>query len=111
MQQAHHHTQNKEVQEGKFFAVISYISFLCVITLLLKKNNKFALFHAKQGLVIFVVEVVSFVLSIIPLLGMMIKIVGFTFCAIASLWGVLQSFSGICGKIPLVSRVSDKISL
>ena len=46
----------QEVREGKFFAVISYVSFLCIITLILKKSNKFALYHAKQGLVLFVMR-------------------------------------------------------
>ena len=45
------------VQEGKLFAVISYLGILCVITLLTKKDNAFALFHAKQGLVLLIAAV------------------------------------------------------
>jgi len=106
-----HHYLEKEIQEGKFFAVISYISFLCVIALILKKHNRFALYHAKQGLVIFVFEVVAFILSIIPLLGWLIRIAGFLIFSIASLWGILRAFSGNDARIPVVTNIAHKISL
>ena len=74
------------VREGKFFAIISYVSFLCIITLILKKDNKFALYHARQGLVLFVMEVAAFILSIIPLLGWLIGIFGYALFLLVSIW-------------------------
>lgn len=101
----------KEIREGKFFAVISYISFLCIISLLLKKENKFAVFHAKQGLVLFVAEVAVFLLSIIPLLGQFIKIAGGILLAVFSLAGILFSLQEKYGKLPLISKVAENIVL
>lgn len=112
--EAHHpdaHELHKEIQEGKFFAVISYISFLCVVTMLLKKHNRFAIYHAKHGLVIFVFEVACFVLSIIPFFGWLIKTFGTVIFILVSLWGVLQALMGNFCKIPVVSKVAHKISL
>ncbi len=100
-----------EIQEGKFFAVISYISFLCIIALLLKKENKFALFHAKQGLVIFVAEVVVFIVSIIPVLGWFLGMVGFVVFTVFSVWGIVEALQGRLKKLPLVAGFSDKIIL
>ena len=100
-----------QVQEGKFFAVISYISFLCIITLLLKKENKFALFHAKQGLVIFVAEVVVFIVSIIPLLGPLLGMAGFVIFTGFSVWGIIEAWQGRLKRLPLVANFSDKIIL
>jgi uncharacterized membrane protein len=101
----------KEIEEGKFFAVISYISFLCIVSLLLKKDNKFALYHAKQGLVLFVLEVACFILSIIPLLGWVMKVLGGTILALCSLWGILQALSGKDNRIPVISEIADNIIL
>jgi len=101
----------KEIQEGKFFAVVSYISFLCIITLVLKRDNKFAVYHAKQGLVLFVFEVVSFILSIIPLLGGLLRIFGTAIFMLVSLWGILQALMGNSCRIPVVSEIADKIIL
>lgn len=101
----------QEIREGKFFAVISYISFLCILTLVLKKNNNFALYHAKQGLVLFVMEVVAFILSIIPLLGWLIGIVGYALFLLISLWGIMQAALGIYCKLPVITEISEKVIL
>jgi len=103
--------QSKEIQEGKFFAAISYISFFCVVSLLLKKNNKFSACHAKQGLVLFVMEVLTLIFSVIPVLGSLIKFLGIILFGIISLWGILQSIQGISKRIPVISGLADKIVL
>jgi len=101
--------EEQEIKDGKFFAVISYISFLCIITLILKKDNKFALYHAKQGLVLFVMEVVAFILSIIPLLGWLVGIFGYTLFLLVSLWGIMQAALGIYIRIPVITDMSEKV--
>ena len=101
----------QEIHEGKFFAIISYVSFLCIITLVLKKNNKFALYHAKQGLVLFVLEVAAFILSIIPLLGWLIGVFGYAIFLLVSIWGIMQAALGIYCRIPVISEISEKVIL
>ncbi|MEK6727048.1 MAG: hypothetical protein AABY28_00025 [Candidatus Omnitrophota bacterium] len=99
----------KEIHEGKFFALISYIGFLCIISLILKKDNKFALYHAKHGLVLFVLEVVSFILSIIPILGSILRVLGVAAFTLLSLWGILHVLHGNFHRIPVISDIADKI--
>jgi uncharacterized membrane protein len=101
----------KEIHDGKFFAIISYVSFLCIITLVLKKNNKFALYHAKQGLVLFVMEVAAFILSIIPLLGWLIGIFGYAIFLLVSVWGIMQAALGINSRIPVITKIAEKVIL
>jgi uncharacterized membrane protein len=101
--------EDKEIQEGRFFAVIAYIYFLCILTLLFKKDNKFALYHAKQGLVLFVFEVTGFILSVIPILSWLMHNPGFILAVAISLWGILKAWSGEYGRIVVISRIADKI--
>jgi len=101
---------DKQVEEGKFFAVISYISFLCIISLLFKKDNDFALYHAKLGLVLFVLEVAAFLLSILPFLGWL-KIAAVVAFFLVSLWGILLALQGSTQRIPLLSEIADKVIL
>jgi fumarate reductase subunit D len=103
--------EDQGVREGKFFAIISYVSFLCIITLILKKDNKFALYHAKQGLVLFVMEVAAFILSIIPFLGWLVGIFGYALFLLVSLWGIMQAILGINSRIPIVTDISEKVIL
>ncbi|MBU1727445.1 MAG: hypothetical protein KJ880_07435 [Candidatus Omnitrophica bacterium] len=103
--------RNKEVEEGKFFAVISYISFLCVVSLLLKKDNKFVLYHAKQGLVLFVIEVVGFIFSIVPPLGWFYRVFGVAIFIVVSLLGAYNAYKGVFFGLPWISNAAEKISL
>jgi uncharacterized membrane protein len=102
---------DKVIEEGKFFAVISYISFLCILSLTLKRENKFAVYHGKQGLVLFVAEVISFILSIIPLLGWLIAVLGSLIFTVASIWGIVQALMGKYSRIPILSDIADNITL
>ena len=101
----------QEIREGKFFAVISYISFLCIITLVFKKNNNFALYHAKQGLVLFVMEVAAFILSIIPLLGWLVGVFGYALFLLISIWAIIHAYLGIYCRLPVISEIAEKVIL
>jgi fumarate reductase subunit D len=100
----------QELKEGKFFALISYISFLCVVAMLLKKENKFVAYHAKQGLVLFVFEVVVYILSSVPLFTVLSNICLLA-ATVASIWGIIQVVRGSDCHIIWVSDIADKIIL
>lgn len=101
--------KEKEILDGKVFAILSYLSILCIIPLVLKKENNFVLSHGKQGLVIFVGEVAVFVVHIV--LGQWFLSSGsFVFGAI-SLWGIIEVLRGRYVKLPIISDIADKITL
>jgi uncharacterized membrane protein len=103
--------QAQEVKEGKIFAMVAYWFFLCILPLILKKENKFAVFHGKQGLVLFIFLVAGFIFSIIPLLGWMVyRFVLFIYLLLC-LWGTIQALMGNYSRIPIVADIADKISL
>ncbi|MBM3251778.1 MAG: hypothetical protein FJZ11_03245 [Candidatus Omnitrophica bacterium] len=104
-------SQRKEIQEGKIFALMAYLFALCIIPLIFKKENKFALFHAKQGLVIFLGEVTIFVVSMVPGFGYIILDLGKLVFGLLSLLGMIQSISGKYTKIPIIFDIAEKISI
>lgn len=99
----------KVIKDGMFFAVISYISFLCIVSLILKKDNEFTVYHAKHGLVFFILEVASFIISIIPFLGWLMGFFGFVIFTLLSLWGILQALTGKYYRLPVLSEIAEKI--
>ncbi len=103
------HKESAEAREGKVFALLAYLSILCIIPLIFKKDNKFCLLHAKQGLVLFVMEVGVFVLSALPFVGGILLRLGVLFFGIISIWSIIQVLLGRNTKIPLVFELSDKI--
>jgi len=100
-----------EIEEGKIFAVIGYIGILCLLPLLLKKENKFALFHGKQGLVLFIAEIVTSVVVWVPILGWIVALLASLAFIVLSVMGILQALSGNYWKAPVVGDLAEKINL
>ena len=53
----------KTSDNDKLMGVLAYLGILVLIPLLAAKDSKFAQFHAKQGLTLFIGEVILFVLK------------------------------------------------
>ena len=47
-----------DMNSNKAMAIISYLGFLFLIPLFAAKNSRFAQFHVKQGLVLFIFEII-----------------------------------------------------
>ena len=95
--------------EGKIFAFLSYVSILCILPLVFKKDNHFVLAHSKQGLVLFVFETVVFVAGIIfP--EWLVRIL-FFYCGVLSVWGMVEVLRGRELRLPFIAVFADKISL
>jgi len=102
---------DKEIEEGRLFAILAYISFLCFVPLFLKKDNRFAFFHAKQGLVIFIGEILAAVLSAIPFFGAIVQFLAILVFSLASVIGIIQVLMGQYWKMPYVYPVAEKINI
>jgi len=109
--------ESKEVEEGKVFAFLGI--FLTVIgfivVLLAKKENKYAMFYAKQGLVLFIayviVAVANMILMWIPFLGWLIMVLLWLGLLILWVIGIIYSLSGEEKDIPLIGEFARKINL
>ena len=103
--------EEKEIEEGRVFAVLGYLSILCLVPLLLKKDNKFALFHGKQGLVLFIFEVAAGIISLVPFLGWIIGILALIIFPILSVIGIIRSLMGQYWKMPVLGDLAEKITI
>ena len=98
----------EDVLDGKMYAVLAYLSIFCIVPLILKKNNAFVLNHGRQGLVLFVAEVATLVVSIIfpwafrPFLFILF---GFSF------WGMVMAIRGQAVELPVIARIAEKITI
>ena len=98
----------EDILDGKIYALLSYLSILCIVPLILKKNNSFVLAHGKQGLVLFIAETAVWILSIVfpclfaPLMFILMAL---------SFWGLIAVLKGEFQRLPLAADWADKISL
>lgn len=98
-----------DIKEGKIYAVLAYLSILCIIPLILKKDNEFVLKHGKQGLVIFLGQVAFFIIHI--LLGIWILKIGMFILGGLSFFGIIHALRGRYVRLPVVSDIADSIYL
>jgi uncharacterized membrane protein len=93
------------------YAILSYLFILCLIPVLMKKENEFVRFHARQGLVLFIAEMAVAIIAIVPLLGPIIYVLGMLICGLLSLAGIIQVLRGIKWEMPVVYDLSQKIEV
>jgi uncharacterized membrane protein len=124
-------SEQQLIEEGKIFALLAYLGILCLVPLLAKKDNKFAYFHAKQGLVLFIVEVVLFI--VIAIVSVVIGIIGgiighglgfitgilslllwllWLLCVVGflalSIMGIVNSLNGKYWEMPVLGKYAQK---
>jgi uncharacterized membrane protein len=105
----------QDIQANKGFAILSYISVFCLISVLAApKGSRYARFHANQGLALFIVELIgSAALSIassifgigivqgfvVIFTGMMTGGMGFAIGVISCVFGGLMLILSIVGIV------------
>ena len=57
--------ERAQLDTNTLLGILSYLPILCVVPLLTKKDNDFVYFHAKQGLALFGVEIIVYIISTI----------------------------------------------
>lgn len=100
-------TMSKDIQENKTIAALSYIWVLCLVPLLGKRDSEFAQFHAKQGLVLFIVEVVASLFMWFPVFGPLLM----TVLLVIAVIGIVKTLNGEWWEVPFVYEWSKKIKL
>jgi uncharacterized membrane protein len=96
-------------------AILSYaINFVGIpffIVPLIMRNNEFALFHAKQCLMIWVIGAIGYTLGVILVFvcigGIVLPIVGL-FMLIVNIIGIINSAQGQFKPLPIIGPYADK---
>ncbi len=102
---------DRDAEKNNLVAALSYFWILFLIPLFLKRDSKFVQFHAKQGLILFIIEVVVSFINIIPFLGQVIWFFASIIFVIASIAGILKTLKGEYWEMPYIYKWSKKINL
>lgn len=98
---------SKDIESNKFLAALSYVWILCLVPLFLKRKSDFAQFHAKQGLLLFVIEIVGWLVFWIPLIGWALFFMVIAF----SVLGVKKALDGQYWVMPILGKYVSKLNL
>lgn len=97
-----------DISDEKLMAALAYIGFLVFIPLLTRKGNPYIHFHVKQGLAIFLGEVIAvFAVQWLAAVGNIL----FALLLLASVVGLIQALQGKKFRIPGIGNLADKFSV
>lgn len=104
-------TGDGEVEEGKAWAAIGYLGILFLVPLLAKKDNAFALYHAKQGMVLFIAYIIVSFLAAIPFVGWVVGVVIYLLLFILFIIGLMNALSGKKKPLPVIGQYGERINI
>ena len=99
-----------EIEEGKAAAILAYIPFMCFVPLVKMRHNQFALRHGKQGLILFVIEIVALIF-LLPKISELFWGFVIVACLAAAIVGGLYAVQGREWKIPFLGDLADKLKI
>jgi uncharacterized membrane protein len=106
-----------DAEKNKIFGIIAYLMILCLVPIFAVKNSPFAKYHANQGLTLFLVEIVlwivlglveSVIFFIVPsgfgFIGFLFAIVKLAPFVLAII-GIINAAAGKCVPLPLIGGI------
>lgn len=93
------------------FGILSYLWVLVLIPLLVKKDDDFVHFHAKQGLILLIVWIAIWIIAFIPFFGWFISSLASVGLGIVCLIAIVKVLMGKKWEIPVVSTYADKLNM
>ncbi len=97
-------------QDDKVMAALSYLWVLVLIPLLKPGKSEFVKFHSRQGFLLFIAEVILFVINIVPVIGWFVAFVGGLAALVLSIMGLLAALQGKYWELPWLSEYAKKFN-
>lgn len=92
--------QEKDIEENKDIAALSYVWVLSVFVLIYRRDSAFVRFHARQGTVLFLSTIAFWMLP--PVIGRPLMLLVLAGCAA----GFVSAAQGLRRELPLVYAIS-----
>lgn len=91
-----------DVEEGRALAILAYIPFLCFIPFVHgRKGNRFVYEHGKQGVLLFLFEIVV-------LISVLFWKVALFLASVAALMGIVYVLQGRGFKVPFIGELASR---
>ena len=96
---------------AKVISILDYIGILWILGLFIEKDDPDVKFHTNQGLILFLLEVVTgvfSVLSVIPILGIVFTLAGGLLgivCLVLAILGIVNAAQGLQKPLPVEAFV------
>ena len=90
----------EDIRKNKVYAVFAYIGILVLVPIFCAKDSKFAKFHANQGLVLCIIELVIGILLKKWILGILELVI-----TVFAVMGIVYAIQGKAKELPLIGNI------
>ncbi len=90
---------------NKFLAAASYLGVLCILPYLICPQDRFAMFHAKQGVALLLFEIAVGIIGGITGIGWLLSI----FSVVCAVKGISGALRGRTEPLPLIGKLAERI--
>ena len=94
------------VNDDKLWSILSYVPILCLIPLLQEETDSDLRKHARQGVVLMLLEILICIL-LIPGVTTVLFSVGLLICIVFAFIGGFSAFQGKYWRIPVISDIAE----
>ncbi|MBF0280466.1 MAG: hypothetical protein HQM13_21900 [SAR324 cluster bacterium] len=89
-----------------FLAIISYLGILCLVPIVVNKDDEYVNFHARQGLVLWIWSAIAIFGLYIPVLGKFFFGISAFLIMVFSIIGIVSVIFTKAWKLPLVGDMA-----
>ncbi|MBF0584514.1 MAG: hypothetical protein HQL80_09815 [Magnetococcales bacterium] len=87
---------------ARVLAAMSYLGVLSLVPLVMNRNDSYVQFHARQGVVLWMWEVLAIYTLLVPGLGQLFFRVTSIACLLLSVVGIVSVLLGRAWKFPII---------
>jgi uncharacterized membrane protein len=98
----------EEINSGKTMAIIAYFIFFIPLLVEDAKNNKFAMFHTEQSIVLLILNVI---IGIVGTITCGIGLILYLPLLVLYIMGIVYAAQGQVKEVPLVGSFGEKFNL
>jgi fumarate reductase subunit D len=102
--------EKEMIEEGKAAAILGYVPFMCFVPLIKMKDNPFAVKHGKQGLILFIIEIIA-VIFLLPKISDLFWGMVVVLCLVSAVAGIYFVIQGKDWKIPFIGDLANKMKI
>ncbi|MBF0339552.1 MAG: hypothetical protein HQL95_01145 [Magnetococcales bacterium] len=93
----------------RMLAAMSYLGILSLVPLVVNRDDSYVRFHARQGIVLWMWEVLAIYSLVFPGLGRLFFGISSLLCFVFSVIGLISVFTGRAWKLPLIGNWAENI--
>lgn len=109
MKRKHSRPNAEDVEENRILAAVGYIGILFLLPLFMKPQSSYCQYHARQGMSLFILEIIYGALCAIPIIGwFIIAPVGGFIIFILFIVGLANSMAGKEEPLPVIGVYGER---